>query len=383
MSARFGGITPPPSTFVARPTKDFYITRRMSEAAATPNRNDRQHQQPPSATNNNNGFRPNFRPLPSATSSFINFEQLRQNTGDISETDLYLLSAIEKLVHRVDYLEKRLQTTDKLILHVLNDVRKDCPNPCTPSEPLLKPHKPTATTVAPVVLTNATTTTTAPITNSTATTIASTATKPTKQTMSMSAAVDEALCPRDFTSIARVCYHFDRNEHTDWKSANARCRLLGGHLAEFATSREYKVVVDFLNKGTRFAGSSFWLGGLNPGLLWIWSSSAKPVNPASNLAAYGAQLGEHNRKNSTTTTTIPHKQKVTAEPATTEEPQKSKNVFDIQGEGRCLNLQYNRTLRNFEYYGEDCSRPLGFVCEMRNRVVENEISRMFRALRLE
>lgn len=37
----------------------------------------------------------------------------------VSETDLYLLGAIEKLVYRVDLMEKRLRRTEELIYHVM------------------------------------------------------------------------------------------------------------------------------------------------------------------------------------------------------------------------------------------------------------------------
>lgn len=379
MMGRFGQQPPPMSS--SNNGGGFYIKRRMGEAAP---RNDRQ--QPP------NGFRPNNRPLPPA----LNFEQIRQTSADISETDLYLLSAIEKLAHRVDYLEKRLQTTDKLILHLLNDIRKENPPPNI-EEPILKPNRPTtpvswntaslsstATTV-PQTSAASVTTTIDTSTLSPSTLLQTTAalkpkpkpTKPAATTTKPDAVAANTLCPRDFTAIATVCYHFNNNEHSDWKSANGRCRQLGGNLAEFTNSREFKAVGEYLAaNGTRSATSSYWLGGLNPGLLWIWSSSAKPVNSAANFAAFGAQYGSI--RNSTTV--IPPKA-VTA--GVEQNPQKERNVFDIQGNGRCLSLQYNRTLRGFEYMGEDCSRPHGYVCEMHNRRVENEISRVFRALRLE
>lgn len=369
--ARFGQPQPP-----LPPNNNgggFYIKRRMGEVAP---RNDRQ--QPPS-----NSFRPNNRPLPPA----LNFEQIRQTSADISETDLYLLSAIEKLVHRVDYLEKRLQTTDKLILHLLNDVRKEN-LPANAEEPLLKPNRPTTTLAWTTASSPSTATTIAggtTLASPTASPSTTTGTslkpkpkpKPTKPAKpAAAAAVAEALCPQRFTAISTVCYHFNRDEHADWKSANGRCRQLGGSLAEFASAREFKAVAEYLAaNGTMSTSTSYWLGGLNPGLLWIWSSSAKPVNSAANLAAFGAHSSSSNRNS---TTVIPPKA-VGAEP----KPQKERNVFDIQGNGRCLSLQFNRTLSGFEYLGEDCSRPHGYVCEMRNRRVENEISRVFRALRLE
>lgn len=42
------------------------------------------------------------------------------NRRDVSETDLYLLGAIEKLVYRVDFLEKRLRRTEELLYYVVS-----------------------------------------------------------------------------------------------------------------------------------------------------------------------------------------------------------------------------------------------------------------------
>jgi hypothetical protein len=38
---------------------------------------------------------------------------------EVTETDLYLLGAIEKLVYRVDFMEKRLRRTEDLLYHVM------------------------------------------------------------------------------------------------------------------------------------------------------------------------------------------------------------------------------------------------------------------------
>ena len=38
---------------------------------------------------------------------------------EVSETDLYLLSAIEKLVYRVDYMERRLRKTEQIVYYLM------------------------------------------------------------------------------------------------------------------------------------------------------------------------------------------------------------------------------------------------------------------------
>lgn len=40
--------------------------------------------------------------------------------NDVTETDLYLLSAIEKLVYRVDYMERRLRKTEQVIYYLMS-----------------------------------------------------------------------------------------------------------------------------------------------------------------------------------------------------------------------------------------------------------------------
>ena len=41
------------------------------------------------------------------------------NNREVTETDLYLLGAIEKLVYRVDFMEKRLRRTEELLYHLM------------------------------------------------------------------------------------------------------------------------------------------------------------------------------------------------------------------------------------------------------------------------
>lgn len=52
------------------------------------------------------------------------------NGPEVSETDLYLLSAIEKLVYRVDYMERRLRKTEQLVYYLMagnNEHKKEIP----------------------------------------------------------------------------------------------------------------------------------------------------------------------------------------------------------------------------------------------------------------
>lgn len=57
------------------------------------------------------------------------YTRITQNgPSEVSETDLYLLGAIEKLVYRVDYMEKRLLKSEQLIYYLMagnNQNRKE------------------------------------------------------------------------------------------------------------------------------------------------------------------------------------------------------------------------------------------------------------------
>lgn len=83
-------------------------------------------------------------------------------------------------------------------------------------------------------------------------------------------------CPTNYTKIGENCYHFS-NRDFDWKSSASLCRGMGGYLLEFDSKDEKQDVLASLQTNSKFKGKTFWTGGLNPGLLWIWASSAKPV----------------------------------------------------------------------------------------------------------
>lgn len=56
--------------------------------------------------------------------------RIPQNGQEVSETDLYLLSAIEKLVYRVDYMERRLHKTEQIVYYLMagnNQNQKEIP----------------------------------------------------------------------------------------------------------------------------------------------------------------------------------------------------------------------------------------------------------------
>ncbi|XP_069686191.1 uncharacterized protein [Periplaneta americana] len=194
---------------------------------------------------------------------------------EVTETDLYLLGAIEKLVYRVDFMEKRLRRTEELLYHLMANSNKN-------QEP----------------------------------------------------------CPANFSRVGAFCYHFSERE-LNWKSSSSMCRALGSRLAELETVEENQDIVAYLQSTAGVRGKDFWTGGLNPGLLWIWSNSARPV--ASN---------------------------------STENPTSN----NIKGNGRCLKLAYNPTVRGYEYQGSECSVRARYICEYDENSTSRALERIQKSL---
>ncbi|XP_028157384.1 nuclear polyadenylated RNA-binding protein NAB2-like [Ostrinia furnacalis] len=121
-----------------------------------------------------------------------------------------------------------------------------------------------------------------------------------------------------------------------------RVDLMEKRLRKLEDAVHYLVV----GKDTK-PGTDWWTGGLNPGLLWIWSHSARPV-------AHNATAGN-----------------ATAPAAT------------IVGDGRCLALVHDPALATYAYRGQDCSLRHHFVCELPEdkAKLSNEIERVSRELR--
>ncbi|XP_044729987.1 oxidized low-density lipoprotein receptor 1-like [Chrysoperla carnea] len=190
---------------------------------------------------------------------------------EVSETDLYLLSAFEKMAYKVDIMEKRLRHVEEIMYSVVAGNKID-------TEP----------------------------------------------------------CPLNFTRAGEGCYYFGERKF-DWQVANKYCKRMGASLVEFETIEERESVISYIQSWSYFKGRDFWTSGLNPGLLWIWSGSAKPVM---------------NKPNSS----------------------------EIRGSGRCLGVVYDPSYRRYNYRGVDCSMPQYFICEQEDKTLSNGISRLAKQL---
>lgn len=151
---------------------------------------------------------------------------------------------------------------------------------------------------------------------------------------------------------------------------------MGAHLAEFEEKIELKQVTKYLLAQSPHKGKDFWLGGLNPGLLWIWSNSARPINANTNLTLAAAQAKSDNDDS-------------TVQKVKREDPASSKQINDstttptydeIKGTGRCLRLSYNVKKARYQYTGHDCSARQLYLCEFEDRKVENEIDRVSKSV---
>lgn len=87
------------------PTSGYLITKRVGDSSVELD----PHLRPP-----NNGLPHSLR------QNFNNGNNQQQyRPREVSETDLYLLGAIEKLVYRVDYLESRVRRTEQVVYYLM------------------------------------------------------------------------------------------------------------------------------------------------------------------------------------------------------------------------------------------------------------------------
>ncbi|XP_055636491.1 uncharacterized protein LOC129775599 [Toxorhynchites rutilus septentrionalis] len=302
------------------PASSFYINKRVGEAVELSS--------PTAKVIGPSGYAENQLNPPSGQNTFTPMRQtfggaspteLLASPREVSETDLYLLGAIEKLVYRVDYMEGRLRRAEQIIYYLMAGNNQKIET-----------------------------------------------------------------CPDNFTRVHDICYHFGIERGLNWKSASTLCKSYGGHLAEFETSTEFQDVVAYILNNQANRGKEYWLGGLNPGLLWIWTQSAKPVNPNTNLTSITAGSKMSTSSSSTTTTTSKPDSKREGIKIVNNKPQKQMEpILEITGSGRCLKLSYNGALYTYHYTGQDCSSRYNYICELKNKSLDNEISRIAKQLELD
>lgn len=285
------------------PTSEAYLTRRIGEAVELD----------PSLRRSPDGKIPSNFQQERLKLQIQQRQQYQFNSPrEVSETDLYLLGAIEKLVYRVDYMEKRLRRTEQLVYYLMEGNKQK---------------------------------------------------------------IESDPCPKNFTKINQDCYFFGIKERLDWKSANQECKTRNSTLAEFEKIEKFQDVIGSILSHQEQRGHDFWLGGINPGLLFIWTTSAKPVNPNANLTLL---TSSNKTSESSSTTKIPAK---VLNNATKKNETLTTNFPEILGNGRCLRLSYNPSTFSYGYTGQDCSSKQHFMCVIHDKSLDNEIKRIAKELK--
>lgn len=153
-------------------------------------------------------------------------------------------------------------------------------------------------------------------------------------------------------------------------------------MAEFEKVSENEEIMAYLLNQPNHRGRDYWLGGLNPGLLWIWSNSAKPVNPNMNLTsiAMSHKEGAAAANKDTESNTIDVDEKDDKKNKNTEDI--LNNTVEIPGQGRCLRLSYNSAKHSYNYFGQECTTRHHYICEYEDKTLDNKIKKITRDLKL-
>ncbi|XP_050684709.1 uncharacterized protein LOC126979442 isoform X2 [Leptidea sinapis] len=266
---------PPQSNHV--PTQ-YHGPQTYKEWEAPPPPGGKIVNRPPAPSPYKDKYKPNYSPAhsgshPQSSNSIDRLDDPPRK--QVTETDLYLLGAIEKLVYRVDLMEKRLRKVEEGLHHL----------------------------------------------------VVGTETKPEP-------------CESNFTRVGEECYWWS-SETADWKGASIACRKRHAALLELRSDKQHKVVVSKILADRQLKGVDFWTGGLNPGLLWIWSQSARPVEGSGSNSS-------------------------------------------VPGEGRCLALVHDAARAVYHYRGQDCALAHRYVCQLLHDEgrLANEIERVARDRKL-
>lgn len=207
-------------------------------------------------------------------------------------------------------------------------------------------------------------------------------------------------CSMNFTRVGDNCYLFVFDQPSNWKNANSICRSYGSHLAELEGLNENNDIAAYLLNHRQLLNGygDYWLGGLNPGLLWIWSTSARPVNPNVNLtqihnsthSTAGGSMPKVSTKISADHKKVSNKKGSSSNSTTTAEKKPANKVentkivsetdLKIEGNGRCLGLSYKADKHTYKLYGMECNGRQNFICELPQDHIDNEIDRIAKRL---
>ncbi|ODM90614.1 hypothetical protein Ocin01_16067 [Orchesella cincta] len=204
-------------------------------------------------------------------------------SSEIPAIYIQLIEAIEKLVARMDKIDNRLRTAENILYHMTNK-KEELP--------------------------------------------------------------EQGSCPNNFKKVDGVrgkCFQvssFTKDpEVYDWKSAENQCTKSGGRLVEMLNYDDFLRVSQFLikyNSASNSATSDYWIGGINPGLIWIWAESGQPVDMNKRFW------------------------------------NDNDNGSALPG---CLKLSYSHRLNTYFFKHSPCGHSQNFICEILDNTVSRALAR--------
>lgn len=146
-------------------------------------------------------------------------------------------------------------------------------------------------------------------------------------------------CPAtNFTRVGDVCYYVSvwGDSRSLWNDAKESCELMGAKLAEPVTRREFLDLTQYLSLAASTTGFSYWIGGLYPGLSWLWVYSGEEVTKSNS---YWTGVDSSGKK-------VPPGDTIS---------------------GRCLTLTYLVTASSYYFAPDQCGYEKYYVCEHLDR----------------
>ncbi|KAK3891598.1 hypothetical protein Pcinc_004515 [Petrolisthes cinctipes] len=139
----------------------------------------------------------------------------------------------------------------------------------------------------------------------------------------------------NFTRVGQRCYYSSATHdyRTVWQDARTACTAMGAKLAEPLTRAEFIDLTQHMALMSTSTGFSYWLGGLYPGVSWLWAYAGEKV-PLNSMYWTGEDAAG-NRVNPGDTT-----------------------------HGRCLAFSYLIRAASYFFAADECGFEKFFMCEL-------------------
>ncbi|XP_050737826.1 uncharacterized protein LOC127009090 isoform X1 [Eriocheir sinensis] len=145
----------------------------------------------------------------------------------------------------------------------------------------------------------------------------------------------ERSCPTNYSRIGDDCYYVSmwHDYRAIWKDAMTACEGLDGKLAEPITRLDFLDLTRQISSVSAASGFSFWLGGLYPGVSWLWSYAGEEVTLSP---AYWVAEDSSGRRVTPGDTSL----------------------------GRCLSLAYRVKPAKYYFSADECGFEKYFICQL-------------------